>query len=103
TSSGIEMAASGETTIDFSTPGINYKGRIQYNNTTNALSFLFTKSSATASLVLTDSTTTNNIICNNFEPTTVNTDIIIKANYVLFGDTLTYIIIWIIIQFVFRR
>ncbi|MFM7979148.1 MAG: hypothetical protein ACKPKO_07505 [Candidatus Fonsibacter sp.] len=25
TSSGIEMAASGETTIDFSTPGINYK------------------------------------------------------------------------------
>ncbi|MFM7988445.1 MAG: hypothetical protein ACKPKO_54945, partial [Candidatus Fonsibacter sp.] len=29
TSSGIEMTASGETTIDFSTPGINYKGRIQ--------------------------------------------------------------------------
>ncbi|MFM7981617.1 MAG: hypothetical protein ACKPKO_20100, partial [Candidatus Fonsibacter sp.] len=88
TSSGIEMTASGETTIDFSTPGINYKGRIQYNNTTNALS-LFTYSSATASLVLTDSTTTNNIICNNFEPTTVNTDMIIKANTVLFGDTLT--------------
>ncbi|MFM7987754.1 MAG: hypothetical protein ACKPKO_51425, partial [Candidatus Fonsibacter sp.] len=62
TSSGIEMAASGETTIDFSTPGTNYKGRIQYNSTTNAVSF-FTNSSATASLVLTDSTTTNKIIC----------------------------------------
>ncbi|MFM7982603.1 MAG: hypothetical protein ACKPKO_25100, partial [Candidatus Fonsibacter sp.] len=77
TSSGVEMVAVGETTIDFSAPGINYKGRIQYNNSTNALS-LFTNSSATASLVLTDSTTTNNIICNNFEPTTVNTDMIIK-------------------------
>ncbi|MFM7981402.1 MAG: hypothetical protein ACKPKO_19010, partial [Candidatus Fonsibacter sp.] len=66
--------------------GINYKGRIQYNNSTNALSF-FTNSSATASLVLTDSTTTNQIICNNFEPTIVNT---IKANTVLFGDTLTH-------------
>ncbi|MFM7987495.1 MAG: hypothetical protein ACKPKO_50100, partial [Candidatus Fonsibacter sp.] len=86
TFSGIEMAASGETTIDFSTLGINYKGRIQYNNSTNALSF-FTNSSATASLVLTDWTTTNNIFCNNFEPTTVNTDMIIKANTVLFGDT----------------
>ncbi|MFM7981544.1 MAG: hypothetical protein ACKPKO_19720 [Candidatus Fonsibacter sp.] len=41
------MTASGETTIDFSTPGINYKGRIQYNNTDNTLSF-FTYSSATA-------------------------------------------------------
>ncbi|MFM7987611.1 MAG: hypothetical protein ACKPKO_50680 [Candidatus Fonsibacter sp.] len=64
TSSGIEIVASGETTIDFSTPGTNYKGRIQYNNTTNALSF-FTNSSATASLVLTDSTTANKT-CNNF-------------------------------------
>ncbi|MFM7983269.1 MAG: hypothetical protein ACKPKO_28505, partial [Candidatus Fonsibacter sp.] len=36
---GVEMVASGETTIDFSTLGTNYKGRIQYNNTTNALSF----------------------------------------------------------------
>ena len=89
TSSGIEMTATGDTTIDFSTPAINYKGRIQYNNSTNALSF-FTNSSATASLVLTDSTTTNKIICNNFEPTTVNTDMIIKANTVLFGDTLTH-------------
>ncbi|MFM7977736.1 MAG: hypothetical protein ACKPKO_00330 [Candidatus Fonsibacter sp.] len=41
-------------------------------------------------MVLTDSTTTNNIICNNFEPTIVNTDMIIKANTVLFGDTLTH-------------
>ncbi len=90
TSSGIEMTATGDTTIDFSTPGINYKGRIQYNNITNALSFFFTNYSATASLVLTDSTTTNNIICNNFEPTTVNTDMIITANTVLFGDTLTH-------------
>ncbi|MFM7977894.1 MAG: hypothetical protein ACKPKO_01150, partial [Candidatus Fonsibacter sp.] len=64
-------------------------GRIQYNNSTNALSFL-TKSSATASLVLTDSTTTNKIICNNFEPTTVNTDMIINADTVLFGDTYTH-------------
>ncbi|MFM7985999.1 MAG: hypothetical protein ACKPKO_42465 [Candidatus Fonsibacter sp.] len=38
TSSGIEMVASGETTTDFSTPGINYKGRIQYNNATNSSS-----------------------------------------------------------------
>ncbi|MFM7984008.1 MAG: hypothetical protein ACKPKO_32255, partial [Candidatus Fonsibacter sp.] len=38
TSSGIDMAASSETTIDCSTPGINYNGRIQYNSTTNALS-----------------------------------------------------------------
>ena len=35
TSSGIEMAASSETTIDFTTLGTNYKGRIQYDNTTN--------------------------------------------------------------------
>ncbi|MFM7983798.1 MAG: hypothetical protein ACKPKO_31185, partial [Candidatus Fonsibacter sp.] len=89
TSSGIEMTASGDTTIDFSTPGINYKGRIQDNNTTNALS-LFTNSSATASLVLTDSTTASKSICNNFEPTTVNTDMIIKADTVLFGDTYTH-------------
>ncbi|MFM7986563.1 MAG: hypothetical protein ACKPKO_45340, partial [Candidatus Fonsibacter sp.] len=41
-------------------------------------------------MVLTDSTTANNIICNNCEPTTVNTDMIIKANTVLFGDTLTH-------------
>ncbi|MFM7980305.1 MAG: hypothetical protein ACKPKO_13415, partial [Candidatus Fonsibacter sp.] len=39
TSSGVKMVASGETTIDFSTLEINYKRRIQYNNTTNALSF----------------------------------------------------------------
>ncbi|MFM7989836.1 MAG: hypothetical protein ACKPKO_62030, partial [Candidatus Fonsibacter sp.] len=89
TSSGIEMTASGDTTIDFSTPGINYKGRIQYNNSTNALSF-FTNSSATASLFLTNSTTINKISCNNFEPTIVNTDMIIKANTVLCGDTLTH-------------
>ncbi|MFM7982541.1 MAG: hypothetical protein ACKPKO_24785 [Candidatus Fonsibacter sp.] len=50
------MVGSGETTIDFSTLGTNYKGRIQYNNTTKALS-LFTNSLATASLVLTDLTT----------------------------------------------
>ncbi|MFM7985082.1 MAG: hypothetical protein ACKPKO_37770, partial [Candidatus Fonsibacter sp.] len=60
TSYGNEITAPDDTTIDCSTPGINYKGRIQYNNSTNALSF-FTNSSATASLVLTDSTTTNKI------------------------------------------
>ncbi|MFM7987774.1 MAG: hypothetical protein ACKPKO_51525, partial [Candidatus Fonsibacter sp.] len=32
TSYGIEMTAPDDTTIDFSTPGTNYKGRIQYNN-----------------------------------------------------------------------
>ena len=32
TSWGIEMPVSGDTTIDFTTPGINYKGRIQYDN-----------------------------------------------------------------------
>ncbi|MFM7990095.1 MAG: hypothetical protein ACKPKO_63350 [Candidatus Fonsibacter sp.] len=41
-------------------------------------------------MVLTDSTTTSNIICNNFEPTTVNTDMIIKADTVLFGYTYTH-------------
>ena len=50
TSSGIEMTATGETTIDFSSPGTNYKGRIQYDNTSNSLSF-FTNSSATPSFV----------------------------------------------------
>ncbi|MFM7989100.1 MAG: hypothetical protein ACKPKO_58285, partial [Candidatus Fonsibacter sp.] len=34
--------------------------------------------------------TINKLICNNFEPTTVNTDMIIKANRVLFGDTITH-------------
>ncbi|MFM7986369.1 MAG: hypothetical protein ACKPKO_44365, partial [Candidatus Fonsibacter sp.] len=86
----IEMAASGKTTIDFSTRGTNYKGRTQYTDTTNALSFFFTNSSATASLVLTDSTTTNNIICNNYEPTTVNIDMHIKANNVIIGDTIAH-------------
>ncbi|MFM7982296.1 MAG: hypothetical protein ACKPKO_23550, partial [Candidatus Fonsibacter sp.] len=56
TSYGIEITAPDDTTIDFSTPGIHYKGRIQYNKTTNALRSFFTNSSATASLVLTDST-----------------------------------------------
>ncbi|MFM7981282.1 MAG: hypothetical protein ACKPKO_18400, partial [Candidatus Fonsibacter sp.] len=102
TSSGIEMTASGETTIDFSTPGINYKGRIQYNNTDNTLSFFVTNSSATASLVLTDSTTTNNIICNNFEPTTVNNDMIKSRYRVIWTYLYTYTIIWIIIQFLLR-
>ncbi|MFM7985514.1 MAG: hypothetical protein ACKPKO_39990, partial [Candidatus Fonsibacter sp.] len=60
-----------------------------YNNSTNALSF-FTNSSATASLVLTDWMTANKIVCNNFETTSMNTDMIIKANTVLFGDTLTH-------------
>ncbi|MFM7981082.1 MAG: hypothetical protein ACKPKO_17365, partial [Candidatus Fonsibacter sp.] len=89
TSYGIEITAPNDTTIDLSTTGINYKGRIQYNKSTNALSF-FTNSSATASLVLTDTTTTNKIICNNFEPTIVNTDMVIKANTVLFGYTITH-------------
>ncbi|MFM7983274.1 MAG: hypothetical protein ACKPKO_28530, partial [Candidatus Fonsibacter sp.] len=32
----------------------------------------------------------NKLICNNFEPTTVNTDLIIKANKVIIGDTITH-------------
>ena len=64
------MTATGETTIDFSSPGTNYKGRIQYDNTSNSLNF-FTNSSATPSFVLTDAATANKIICNLFEPTTV--------------------------------
>ncbi|MFM7988941.1 MAG: hypothetical protein ACKPKO_57475, partial [Candidatus Fonsibacter sp.] len=97
---GIELTASGETTHDFSTSGINYKGRIQYNNATNASSFVFTNSSATASVVLTDSTTANTIICNSFEPTTVNTDMIIKANTAfIWRYHHTYIIIRCCISF----
>ncbi|MFM7978044.1 MAG: hypothetical protein ACKPKO_01900 [Candidatus Fonsibacter sp.] len=34
--------------------------------------------------------TISKLICNNFEPTTVNTDMLIKANRVLFGDTITH-------------
>ena len=67
TSSGIEVVASGETTIDVSTLGTNYNGRIQYDNTTNASSFVSQNSSATASLILTDSATANNIVCICFE------------------------------------
>ena len=89
TSSGILMVASGDTTIDFSAPGTTYKGRIQYDNTSNSLKF-FTNSSATPSFVLTDAATANIIICNLFEPTTVNTEMIIKANNVLWGDTITH-------------
>jgi hypothetical protein len=50
----------------------------------------FTNSSATPSFVLTDAATANKIICNLFEPTTVNTEMIIKANNVLLGDTITH-------------
>ncbi|MFM7980476.1 MAG: hypothetical protein ACKPKO_14275, partial [Candidatus Fonsibacter sp.] len=32
----------------------------------------------------------NKLMCNNFEPTTVNTDMIIKTNRVIFGDTITH-------------
>ena len=39
TSSGIEMTATGETTIDFSSPGTDYRGRIQYDNATNSFNF----------------------------------------------------------------
>ncbi|MFM7982690.1 MAG: hypothetical protein ACKPKO_25545, partial [Candidatus Fonsibacter sp.] len=34
--------------------------------------------------------TINKLTCNNFEPTTVNTDMIIKANRVLLGDTIPH-------------
>ncbi|MFM7981545.1 MAG: hypothetical protein ACKPKO_19725, partial [Candidatus Fonsibacter sp.] len=41
-------------------------------------------------MVLTDSATTNKLMCNNFDPTTVNTDMIIKATRVLLGDTIPH-------------
>ena len=75
TSSRVKMAASGETTIDFTAPGTNYKGRISHNNTTNALSF-FTKASATASFVLADSTAASKIVCKSAEPTTISTEML---------------------------
>ncbi|MFM7990452.1 MAG: hypothetical protein ACKPKO_65155, partial [Candidatus Fonsibacter sp.] len=88
TSYGIEITAPDDTTIDFSTPGINYKGRIQYNNTDNTFSF-FTNSSASASMVITDSVTVSNLIttgnitankaiCRTWEPLADFTDVQIK-------------------------
>ena len=52
TSSGTEMTATGDTTIDFSSPGTDYRGRIQYDNATNSFNF-FANASATATLILT--------------------------------------------------
>ncbi|MFM7983865.1 MAG: hypothetical protein ACKPKO_31525, partial [Candidatus Fonsibacter sp.] len=40
TSYGIAITAPADTTIDFSSLGTSYKGRIQYNNTDNTLSFV---------------------------------------------------------------
>ncbi|MFM7989932.1 MAG: hypothetical protein ACKPKO_62525, partial [Candidatus Fonsibacter sp.] len=37
--------------------------------------------------------TINKLICNNFEPATINTDMIIKANRVLFGDTIAHTLV----------
>ncbi|MFM7980005.1 MAG: hypothetical protein ACKPKO_11885, partial [Candidatus Fonsibacter sp.] len=96
TSYGIEMTAPDDTTIDFSTPGTNYKGRIQYHNSTNALSF-FTNSSATASMVITDSVTVSNLITTGnitantiisriWEPLVGFIDVQIKADQVYFGN-----------------
>ncbi len=51
------MTATGETTIDFSTPGTDYRGRIQYDNATNSFNF-FANASATATLILTSTTVT---------------------------------------------
>ncbi|MFM7989797.1 MAG: hypothetical protein ACKPKO_61835, partial [Candidatus Fonsibacter sp.] len=91
--------------IDFSTPGINYKGRIQYNNSTNTLSF-FTNSSASASMVITDSVTVSNlkttgnitankIMSRTWEPSAEFTDVQIKADQFFFGNpvwlTATYL------------
>ncbi len=75
--------------LTFSAPGTTYKSRIQYDNTSNSLKF-FTNSSATPSFVWTDAATATTIICNLFEPTTVNTEMIIKADNVLLGDTITH-------------
>jgi len=51
TSSGIEIAASGDTHIDFTSPMSDYKGRIKYDNANGKLDF-YTNSSATAVLSL---------------------------------------------------
>ncbi|MFM7983323.1 MAG: hypothetical protein ACKPKO_28775, partial [Candidatus Fonsibacter sp.] len=94
TSYGIEMTAPDDTTIDFSTPGTNYKGRIQYNNTDNTLN-LFTNSSASASMVITDSVTVanlkttgnitaNKIMSRTWEPLAECTVVQIKADQFFF-------------------
>ena len=92
TSSGIEMTATGETTIDFSSPGTNYKGRIQYDNSTESFN-LFTNASATATMSLTSTTVTvpgsltvNKLITRNIEPPPGFTDINLNANSVYFGN-----------------
>ncbi|MFM7986807.1 MAG: hypothetical protein ACKPKO_46585, partial [Candidatus Fonsibacter sp.] len=105
TSSGIEMTATGDTPIDFSTPGTNYKGRTQYNNTDNTF-FCFTNSSASASMVITDSVTVSNlkttgnitankIISRTWEALADFTDVQINADQVYFGNpvwlTATYV------------
>ena len=51
------MTATGETTIDFSSPATNYRGRIQYDNDTNSFN-AFANASATATLILTSTTVT---------------------------------------------
>ena len=63
---GIEMAASGDTSVDFTTPGTNtdYKGRIQYDNTLNALN-LYANSAALPTLTIDGSSLTVNRINTN--------------------------------------
>ncbi|MFM7986876.1 MAG: hypothetical protein ACKPKO_46935 [Candidatus Fonsibacter sp.] len=61
------MAASGDTNIEFTSPGSNFKGRINYNNTDNGLNF-HVNSNSTARMVLnyTSLTVAGDIKANNF-------------------------------------
>ena len=51
------MTASGDATLDFSSLGNEYTGRIKYDNTTNSF-YLYANASAIATLVLTSATAT---------------------------------------------
>ena len=86
------MVASGDTTIDFSAPGTTYKGRIQYDNSTESFN-LFTNASEIATMSLTSTTVTvpgsltvNKLITRNIEPPPGFTDINLNANSVYFGN-----------------
>ncbi|MFM7984294.1 MAG: hypothetical protein ACKPKO_33720 [Candidatus Fonsibacter sp.] len=59
----------------------NIYNRIQVDNLVSGKQYTITS--------LTD-LTINKLICKNFEPTTVNTDMMIKANKVIIGNTVTH-------------
>ena len=90
TSSGIEVTATGETTIDFSSPATNYRGRVQYDNATNSFN-LFANASATATLILTSTTVTISgslTVANIYTKTEVDNLLIPKASATYVDDQL---------------